>query len=50
MLLISLRSAYKQNTKQQQNIAQITFPSQTEKQRLASDPNSGQGTENFSAF
>jgi len=31
MLLISLRSTYKQSAKQQQNIAQITFLSQTEK-------------------
>jgi hypothetical protein len=46
MLLISLRSAYKQNAKRQ-NIAQITSPSQTEKQKLAGDPNSGHGTENI---
>ena len=50
MLLISLINAYQQNAKQQQNIAQITFLSQTEKQRLAGDLNSGQDTENFSAF
>jgi len=48
VLLISLRSAPKQSAKQQQqNNAQITFLSQTEKQRLTGDPNSGQGTENF---
>jgi len=47
VLLTSLRRTNKQNAKQQENTAHINFLSQTEKQRLAVDPNYGQSTENL---